>query len=149
VAVSLDLRNVCPPDIVEMLMRLIGEDVYWECQGLQLSSGQWLFALLLKEQAEETPVEGLVKVYHGGGDPNELRSTQEMLTELLATAGLQDKARVMIHAPSRMIVVRGPQDVQDFVLNAMEELRRGRELKRAAEAPSPAGPPAAPPPAQP
>jgi hypothetical protein len=151
VAVSLDLRNVCPPDIVEMLMRLIGEEVYWECQGLQLSSGQWVFALLLKDQEEAKPVEGLVKVYYGGDDTVELRTTQVMLMDLLVTAGLDKKAQVMVHDPSRMIVVRGPQEVQDFVLNAIEEMRRGREAKRAAGTPRPAGPPppSAPPAAQP
>lgn len=144
VAVSLDLRNVCPPDIVEMLLRLIGEGGNWECQGLQLSSGQWVFALIPKERAEEKPVEGLVKVYHGGDESVNLRFTQAVLTDLLVTAGLQDKAQVMIHEPSRMIVVRGPQDVQDFVLNAVEEMRRGRAEKRAGEAPRDAAPPAAP-----
>jgi hypothetical protein len=140
-----------PADIVEMLMRLIGEEVYWECQGLQLSSGQWVFALLLKDQEEAKPVEGLVKVYYGGDDTVELRTTQVMLMDLLVTAGLDKKAQVMVHDPSRMIVVRGPQEVQDFVLNAIEEMRRGREAKRAAGTPRPAGPPppSAPPAAQP
>lgn len=141
---SLDLRNVCPPDIIEILMRLIGEEDNWTCQGLRLSSGRWLFALLPRAQAMPRPVDGLVKVYHGGDESVNLRFTQAVLTDLLVTAGLQEKAQVMIHEPSRMIVVRGPQDVQDFVLNAVEEMRRGRAEKRASEAPRDATPPTAP-----
>ena len=139
VAVSLDVRAVSFTDVLEFLFHLLGDGAEFTCQGLQLSTGQWVFALLPVPQPPPPAVEGLVKVYYAGKTDEELVRAHSNVQSLLSLAGLASQASVMLHTGSGMLVVRGPQNVQDFVLNAMEELRRGRE-PQPAPAPQPAHP---------
>ncbi len=127
ISLTLDLRNVTLPDVITFLVRLIGAPC--ECKGLQLSTGAWVFALLPIPAAPPPPVDGVVKVYYGGRTPEEFFTAMHTLRELLASADLTKRAEVMAHNASRMIVVRGDAAVQAFVQNAMEEIRRGRELE--------------------
>lgn len=127
ISLTLDLRNVTLPDVITFLVRLIGAPC--ECKGLQLSTGAWVFALLPIPATPPPPVDGVVKVYYGGRTPEEFVVAMHTLRELLAAADLTKRAEVMAHNASRMIVVRGDAAVQAFVQNAMEEIRRGRELE--------------------
>lgn len=132
VPVDLKLKDVTPLDALLALNELFksaGQTVAW--RGVTLPSGRMLFALLdtAPATAPQAGIEGTPRVYFIGDLGPDPAVTVEAVHQLLG--GTQLRAEINLHEETRMLVVRGNDEVHAFVKNVVEELRRGAAAKPA------------------
>jgi hypothetical protein len=124
--VDLKLKDVSSLDALMALNELMkASGMVWEWRGVPLPSGRLIFALMNASPASspQAGVEGVARAYFVGDLGRTPGRTSQTLLELLDVANL--RADVSIHEETRMLIVKGNDEVHALVKNVVEELRRG------------------------